>query len=100
MPLESAIADVVAPREWPPGDGEMARRIRAFDWASTPLGPVDTWPQGLRASIQVMLNSRSSINSLRDASRIEAGPAQACYQPMDLAALTSGLASNFRAACE
>jgi hypothetical protein len=23
------------------GDGEMARRMRAFDWAQTPLGPPD-----------------------------------------------------------
>jgi len=100
MPLESAMANDVGPREWPPGDGEMARRIRAFDWASTPLGPIDTWPQGLRASIQVMLNSQLPINSLRDVSRIETGSAEACYQPVDLAALTSGLASNFRSACE
>ena len=36
----------------------MARRIREFDWASTPLGPMHTWPQSLRTSIRLMLNSR------------------------------------------
>ncbi len=40
------------------------------------------------------------VNSLLDFSRIEAGRAQARYQPTDLAALTSELASNFRSACE
>ena len=98
VPLEGAMADDARPREWPPGEGEVAHRIRAFDWASTPLGPIDSWPQALRSSIQAMLNSRFPINSLLDSSRIEAG--RACYQPMDLAALTSGLAGHFRSACE
>jgi signal transduction histidine kinase len=39
------------------------------------------------------------VNSLLDFSRIEAGRAQATYEPTDLAALTAGLASNFEAAC-
>jgi signal transduction histidine kinase/FixJ family two-component response regulator len=40
------------------------------------------------------------VNSLLDFSRIEAGRAQATYQPTDIAALTAELASNFRSACE
>jgi len=40
------------------------------------------------------------VNTLLDFSRIEAGRAQASFQPTDLAALTGELASNFRAACE
>jgi signal transduction histidine kinase len=40
------------------------------------------------------------VNSLLDFSRIEAGRAQASYEPVDLAALTADLASNFRSACE
>ena len=40
------------------------------------------------------------VNSLLDFSRIEAGRAQASYEPTDLASLTVDLASNFRAACE
>ena len=35
-----------------------------------------------------------------DFSRIEAGRAQACYQPVDLAALTAELASNFQSLCQ
>jgi PAS domain S-box-containing protein len=40
------------------------------------------------------------VNTMLDFSRIEAGRVQAFYQPVDLAALTSELASNFRSLCE
>jgi PAS domain S-box-containing protein len=40
------------------------------------------------------------VNTLLDFSRIEAGRVQAIYQPTDLAALTTDLASNFRSAAE
>jgi signal transduction histidine kinase len=40
------------------------------------------------------------VNTLLDFSRIEAGRAQAAYQPTDLAAFTSDLASVFRSAAE
>ncbi len=40
------------------------------------------------------------VNSLLDFSRIEAGRAQASYEPVDLATFTAELASNFRSACE
>jgi PAS domain S-box-containing protein len=40
------------------------------------------------------------VNSLLDFSRIEAGRAQASYEPVDLAPLTAELASNFRSVCE
>ena len=40
------------------------------------------------------------VNTLLDFARIEAGRAQASYEPTDLAALTADLASNFRSACE
>ena len=39
------------------GTGEMAGLIRSFDWASTPLGPIETWPQSLRTVVRVLLNS-------------------------------------------
>src|SRR4051794_11663036 len=41
-----------------PGTGEMAARMRAFDWSTTPVGPVDAWPQSLRATIRTILGSR------------------------------------------
>ena len=40
------------------------------------------------------------VNTLLDFARIEAGRTQASYQPTDLCALTTDLASNFRSACE
>ena len=40
------------------------------------------------------------VNSLLDFSRIEAGRVEACYEPVDLAALTTELASVFRSAVE
>jgi len=36
----------------------MAARMRAKDWAATPLGPVDTWPGSLLTIIRIMLHSR------------------------------------------
>ena len=35
----------------------MGARMRAHDWASTPLGPLGTWPQSLRSIVSVCLNS-------------------------------------------
>ena len=37
---------------------EMAQRVRAFDWASSPLGPIESWPQSLLIAISICLNSR------------------------------------------
>src|SRR6516165_2357715 len=42
---------------WPCGQGEMAGRIRTYDWAATPLGPIRSWPQCLRAAVELMLAS-------------------------------------------
>jgi two-component sensor histidine kinase/CheY-like chemotaxis protein len=39
------------------GESEMAQRIRAFDWANTPLGPAERWPQSLRSALSICLHS-------------------------------------------
>jgi hypothetical protein len=39
------------------GAGEMAGRIRAFDWASTPLGPIEAWPQSLKTATALIVQS-------------------------------------------
>jgi len=39
------------------GGGEMAALMRAFDWSTTPLGPVEQWPQALRTCVQIVLCS-------------------------------------------
>src|SRR5579863_3763975 len=40
------------------GEGEMAELIRAFDWGSTPLGPVRDWSDTLVTTVNLLLASR------------------------------------------
>jgi GAF domain-containing protein len=47
----------VGPARWPAGGGEMAALIRAHDWATTSLGPIEVWPQGLRTAVDICLDS-------------------------------------------
>ncbi|MES2505588.1 MAG: PAS domain S-box protein [Verrucomicrobiota bacterium] len=46
---------------WVKGGGEMGRRMREFDWSQHPLGPLNTWPQSLKTTISLMLNSRFAM---------------------------------------
>jgi PAS domain S-box-containing protein len=39
------------------GGGEMGERMRAFDWSTTALGPLDHWPQSLRICVRIILGS-------------------------------------------
>src|SRR5262249_35462749 len=41
--------------------GEMGARIRSFDWASTPLGPIGEWPSSLREAVSICLRSRFQL---------------------------------------
>jgi PAS domain S-box-containing protein len=43
--------------DWPPGTDERAQRVRAFDWAATPLGPIERWPRSLRTAVEALLAS-------------------------------------------
>ena len=43
------------------GGGEMGARIRARDWAATPLGPVAAWPVALKTLVAVMLGARQPM---------------------------------------
>jgi signal transduction histidine kinase len=38
-------------------DGEMAARIRAFDWNRTELGNIEAWPRSLCSAVQLLLAS-------------------------------------------
>jgi hypothetical protein len=40
------------------GGGEAGALIRVLDWASTPLGPLETWPQSLRSTVGIVVHSR------------------------------------------
>ncbi|RYZ43604.1 MAG: response regulator [Myxococcaceae bacterium] len=39
------------------GGGEMGALMRAFDWSTNSLGPLEGWPQSLRTSVSTMLRS-------------------------------------------
>src|SRR5436305_1019061 len=39
------------------GTGEMADRVRGFDWSTTPLGPIESWPQELVMVVNLTLGS-------------------------------------------
>ncbi len=41
--------------------GEMGARMRAFDWARTPLGPAEQWPQSLKTAVRILLTSRFAM---------------------------------------
>ncbi|KQM19442.1 PAS domain S-box protein [Novosphingobium sp. Leaf2] len=38
-------------------DGDLARRIAAYDWAGTSIGSIATWPASLRQTVAMMLPS-------------------------------------------
>ena len=40
------------------GGGEMGARTRAFDWPATSIGAPETWPQSLRVTVRLILNTR------------------------------------------
>src|SRR5712672_2188626 len=47
----SASADFLA------GGGEMGALTRAYDWSASPLGKPETWPQSLRTTLRILLNT-------------------------------------------
>ncbi|WP_447674630.1 PAS domain-containing protein [Methylobacterium mesophilicum] len=40
-----------------PGGGELGAIVRAYDWATTPLGPIARWSQSLRSAVSTVLLS-------------------------------------------
>lgn len=42
-------------------DQEIGRDLAAVDWKSTPLGPVEGWPQSLRTAVNILLSSRFAM---------------------------------------
>lgn len=41
--------------------GEMGRRMRAYPWDGTSLGPPEGWPQSLKTAVRIMLTSRYAM---------------------------------------
>lgn len=48
---------VYDPMDFLAGNGEMAQRIRSYDWRDHSFGPPETWPQTLRSALSIALNS-------------------------------------------
>jgi PAS domain S-box-containing protein len=42
-------------------DQEIGRDLAAVDWASTPLGPVEEWPQSLVTTVNILLASQFAM---------------------------------------
>src|SRR5579872_6332441 len=43
------------------GNSELAKLMRAFDWANTPIGAPETWPKSLKTAVGIMLTSSQPI---------------------------------------
>ena len=56
MPLQEELKEI-KPYHFLEGGGELGELTRSYDWAETPVGPVDTWPQSLRTTISIILRS-------------------------------------------
>ncbi len=42
-------------------EGELGEMIRNYNWADSPLGPIDTWSQSLRTTVNLMLNCKNPV---------------------------------------
>ena len=52
------VPTVTEPAHTVTGGGAMGDLIRSFDWAATPLGPIEQWSPGLRTTVGIVLNNR------------------------------------------
>jgi PAS domain S-box-containing protein len=43
------------------GGGETGSLMKGIDWARTPLGPVETWPQTLKTCVRIVLTARQPM---------------------------------------
>ena len=71
FPVESQdvgepVLNVITPARYPflSGGGEAAEIIASFDWAATPLGPIENWPASLKNTIALILRSPVPIVTL------------------------------------
>src|SRR5581483_8721882 len=56
--MAEALALKRAPSSFLAGGGEVGALVRAMDWARTPIGPVESWPQSLKTAVSICLGSR------------------------------------------
>ena len=46
------------------GTGEMADRVRAYDWSTTPLGPIESWSRELLTVVNLTLSFSSPARTM------------------------------------
>lgn len=53
-------SDTATPEKdyFPKGGGEMGELIRSIDWSKTSVGPIESWPQSLKGTVSMLLNSK------------------------------------------
>jgi signal transduction histidine kinase len=49
------------PRSRIHSSGQMAELVRNFDWAQTPVGPIENWPELLLNTVNTLLSSRQPM---------------------------------------
>jgi len=59
--IEANKEDAVLAPGWVRAGGALGRLVRELDWANTPLGPFEEWPQSLKTVVRVMLTSRFAM---------------------------------------
>jgi PAS domain-containing protein len=52
------LVPVTQPLEFFAGGGRVGALMRAHDWSASPLGPPESWPQSLRTTVGLLLQSR------------------------------------------
>jgi PAS domain S-box-containing protein len=67
------------------GGGEMGARMRAFDWATTPLGSSEGWPQHLKDAIASHVSAAipNAPGREDERRRVEAPPAEEALRESD-----------------
>jgi len=56
--MKEGVKPIDSAPNWLVNGGEMGERIRAFNWAATPLGPVDAWSPALRMMVRFLSANR------------------------------------------
>ena len=55
---DTELVTPLRPQDWLASAGAMGVLIREYDWSQTPLGPIEFWPQSLKTSVNLILNSQ------------------------------------------
>ncbi len=59
--VEGTPAGTLLTPGWVRGGGALGKLVREFDWAKTPLGAIEEWPQSLKTVVRTLLTSRFAM---------------------------------------